>query len=63
MEIYSFTLEILNVTNWIKDIHFKILHRFLFTNRLLYELEKVASQAIYLCSLKERLFGKSLNAM
>ena len=43
----------LNVMNYIKDIQFKILHRFLPTNRLLYKMGKVVSPTCFFCALEE----------
>lgn len=43
----------IKVMNYIKDMQFKILHRFLPTNRLLYKMGKVVSSTCFFCELEE----------
>ena len=41
------------VSNYVKDVQFKILHRFLATNSLLYKMKKVVSPRCDFCQLEE----------
>jgi hypothetical protein len=45
-------VKLIKVTNHVKDLQFKILHRFLATNSLLYKMKKVESPRCIFCQLE-----------